>query len=87
MTGVQVEGTKTRTVIVNGQAREVADKELGYWDVVRLAFPGAGPAENILYTVAYRKGEDKKPKGTLVDGDTLHIKDGMVIDVKHTNRS
>ena len=78
---------KTYTVVVNGQEKPVSQKELGFWDVVHLAFPDAQPSGTVLYTVAYRKGEDKKPKGTLVEGETVHVKDGMVFDVKHTNRS
>jgi len=87
MTVAEKAKQKAVTVIVNGQAKTVTEKEVSYLDVVRLAFPGAEPSETMIYTVAYRKGEDKKPKGTLVEGDTVHVKDGMVFDVKHTNRS
>lgn len=78
---------KTYTVIVNGRQKEVNQKELTFWEVISLAFDNPAPGPQIFFTVAYRKGEDKKPKGTLVEGDTVKVKDGMVFDVTRTDKS
>jgi hypothetical protein len=78
---------KHSTIIVNGRQRAVTEKKLSFEDVVNLAFENPGWGPDIFFTVAYRKGEDKKPKGTLVAGDTVVIKDGMVFDVTRTDKS
>lgn len=78
---------KTVTIIVNGRRKEVTGKELSYEAIVNLAFdnnPPTGP--NVVITVTYAKGEDDK-QGTLLPGKTVKIKDGMVFNVKATDRS
>jgi hypothetical protein len=37
--------------------------------------------------VAYSRGDNNKPQGTLVPGESVKAKDGMVFDVTPTNRS
>lgn len=75
------------TIVVNGREKTVTEKELGYWDVVRLAFPGAKPQPNIVFTVAYRKGKSGQ-KGTLAEGgEPVHVHQHMIFDVSRTDRS
>src|SRR5688572_4971643 len=70
---------KTYTIIVNGRKREVTDHELNYWEVIRLAFPDAQPAPNIVYTVTYSgPGKD----GSLVEGQSVKIHDRMIFCVR-----
>ncbi|BFU96780.1 MAG: hypothetical protein NTNFB02_35020 [Nitrospira sp.] len=78
---------KTFTIIVNGRKKEVATKELSYADIVNLAYdnnPPTGP--NIVITVTFKKGEGDK-QGTLLPGDTIKIKDGMIFNVTATDKS
>jgi hypothetical protein len=78
---------KTFTIIVNGRKREVTAVELSYEDVVNLAYdndPPKGP--NVVITVTYSKGEDDK-QGTLLPGQDVKVKNGMVFNVKATDRS
>jgi hypothetical protein len=78
---------KTFTIIVNGRKKEVATKELSYVDIVNLAYdnnPPTGP--NIVITVTFKKGEGDK-QGTLLPGDTIKIKDGMIFNVTATDKS
>lgn len=78
---------KRITIIVNGRKKEVAAKELSYTDIVNLAYdnnPPTGP--NIVITVTYKKGEGDK-QGTLLPGDTIKIKDGMIFNVTATDKS
>lgn len=48
-------------------------------------YPDKNP--NIIYTVTYRRGEGKKPEGTLVEGESVKVKDGMIFDVTRTDKS
>lgn len=83
------EGTKARTVIVNGTPKEVSKRELTFEQVVELAFPNNpwGNA-NTIYTVAYRRGEGSKPQGSMVQGgESVKVKDGMIFDVTPTDKS
>lgn len=74
-------------IIVNGREKIVTEQELSYVDVVRLAFEQPTFNESIVYTVTYKRGPDHKPEGTLVEGDTVKVKPGMIINVTRTDKS
>ena len=76
---------KTFSIVVNGRPREVSERELTYLQVVQLAYPGEVPTENIVFTVtySYHNGKD----GTLVDGQSVKVKDRMVFNVRKTDKS
>lgn len=78
---------KDFTVIVNAQERVVQKDELTFDEVVRLAFENPPTGENVLFTITYRRGRGEKPEGTLLEGETLKIKEGMIINVTQTDRS
>jgi len=78
---------KEITIFVNGRPKVVTKKEMSFWEIVALAFDNPAPGPQIFFTVAYRKGDDKKPKGTLVEGETVNVKDGMIFDVTRTDKS
>jgi hypothetical protein len=78
----------TVTIVVNGKAKAVPkNAELSFWDIVKLAFENPQTGDGIQYTVQYTRGHGNKPAGTLVEGQTVKIKDGMEFDVTSTNRS
>jgi hypothetical protein len=78
----------TVTIIVNGRPKSVPKKaELGFWDVVKLAFENPPTGDGIQYTVQFTRGHGNKPSGALVEGQTVKVKDGMEFDVTQTNRS
>lgn len=85
--GRQDDKSRDITIIVNGRPKVVASKELSFAEIIRLAFdaPPAGP--NIVFTVTYRRGEGNKPEGTLVEGETVKIKEGMIFNVTSTDKS
>ena len=74
-------------IIVNGREKIVAQHELTYVDVVRLAFENPEFTENVIYTVTYKRGPDQKPEGTMVAGDLVKVKPGMIFNVTPTNQS
>jgi len=77
---------KEYTIIVNTREKVVTEKELSFSDIVALAYetPPTGP--NIVFTVTYRRGHGNQ-QGSLVEGQSVKIKDGMVFDVSCTDKS
>jgi len=75
------------TIIVNGREKIVTQHELSYVDVVRLAFENPQFNENIVYTVTYKRGPDDRREGTMVEGDTVKVKPGMIFNVTRTDKS
>jgi len=75
------------TIIVNGRQKVVALNELTFEDLVALAFDNPPVGQNIVFTVTYRRGHGNKPEGTLVEGDLVKIKEGMVFNVTATDKS
>ncbi|MBX5167029.1 hypothetical protein HJB87_26860 [Rhizobium sp. NZLR4b] len=78
---------KAVTIVVNGEAKETSEIRLSFDEAIALAFGSAPTGPNIVFTIAYRKGPAQNPKGTLVKGETVKIKNGMVFDVTATDRS
>lgn len=78
---------KDYTIIVNGRQKVVTKNELSFTEIVALAFDNPPTGPNIVFTVTYRKGEGNKPEGTLIEGETVKIKSGMVFNVTATDKS
>jgi len=78
---------KPVTVLVNARPKEVASKALTFEEVVALAFENPPTGENVMSTVTYRRGEGNKPEGSLVAGETVKVKEGMIINVTATDKS
>ncbi|MFA6896875.1 MAG: multiubiquitin domain-containing protein [Patescibacteria group bacterium] len=77
---------KESTIIVNGREKIVTGKELTFTQIVELAFgPSTNP--NTIYTVIYKKGDNDKPEGTMVNGDKVKIKNKMIFNVTATDKS
>jgi Multiubiquitin len=74
-------------VVVNGQRREVHTARLTFDEVVALAFCPVPTGEGVQFSVQYTRGPEGKPSGTLVEGQSVEVKDGMEFDVTQTNRS
>ncbi len=74
------------TIVVNGRERTVTQKELTFDELVVLAF-GPPNYDSSVYTITYRKGPDKMEKGTLVQGESVKLKSGMIFNVVRTDKS
>ena len=74
-------------IIVNGREKIFTEKKISFTQVVELAFNTTEIDGTTCYTVTYSKGEDKKPKGTMVKGDTITVKSGMIFNVTDTDKS
>lgn len=78
---------KEYSIIINGRPKTVTSKELSYEEIVNLAFNNNPPSgQNVVITVTYAKSEHNK-QGTLLPGDSIKIKNGMVFNVRATDRS
>lgn len=80
--------TKTTTVVVNGRLREVSGKEMSFDQVVQLAFENPPHGAETIFSVTFRKGgNEHRPEGVMVEGDSVKIKKGTTFNVSATNRS
>ena len=80
------EGPKKFEIIVNARPKSWNEDAISYSQIVDLAFPPPhGPNE--VFTVQYSHGPKDNPQGTLVEGQTVTVKSGMVFDVTRTDKS
>lgn len=78
---------KDISIIVNGREKPATTKELTFDQLVALAFDDPPSGEFICFTITFRKGHGNKPEGTLIEGETVKIKDGMIFNVTETDKS
>ncbi|MGA7521985.1 MAG: multiubiquitin domain-containing protein [Acidobacteriaceae bacterium] len=78
---------KVYKIIVNGRKKEVTTKTLTFDHVVALAFNPVPVGPTVQFSVTYRKGPRRNHEGTLTEGETVRVKDGMIFDVTETNKS
>ena len=78
---------KEQVIIVNGKPKSYEGKKISYEEVVILAFGDDAFNEQFNYIVMYSKGNQDKPKGTLVAGESVKVKHKMIFNVKRTIRS
>ncbi len=75
------------SIIVNGRKKVVDGRTITYRQLIALAFDPVPTGPNIEFTVTYRNGPPENPKGTMVQGDSVHITNGMVFNVTYTDKS
>jgi hypothetical protein len=78
---------KTFTIRVNTEPFEVVERYQTFDQIVKLAYPVPPEGQNIMFTVMYRHGPKENPKGSLLEGQSVKVKDGMIFDVTPTDRS
>jgi multiubiquitin len=81
------ESGQPTTIIVNGRPIMVEAKELTFVELVRLAFADAVFNATTIYTITFKRGRGEKPEGTLVEGESVKIKDGEIFNVARTDKS
>lgn len=88
-TGVERFYTRLKeiTIIVNSREKTVTKKELTFDELVALAFENPPSGEFICFTITYRNGPRNKPEGTLIEGKSVKIKEGMIFNVTATDKS
>ena len=78
---------KLVTIVVEGTPHKWPKGDISYDDVVALEVPNHTPDSNILYSVGYERGKGSKPEGTLSQGSTVSVKEGMIFHVTETGQS
>lgn len=71
-------------IIVNGRQHSIPGDRLTYAELVALAFPGSSTTD-VLYSVMY--SGPNMADGSLAQGGSIAIRNGMKFDVSPTNRS
>lgn len=74
-------------IIVNARQHEVADDEISYDALVALAFNPVPSGPDITFSITYSKGPRPDPEGSVPEGGSVAIKNGMIFVVTQTNRS
>jgi hypothetical protein len=85
-TGEHEHGPKPVTIYVNTTAHTVEKGKISFDEVVKLAYPVPPPGANVGFTVLYQRGQSNQD-GTLVAGQSVEVKDGMIFDVTPTDLS
>ncbi len=81
-----VEEERKFEIIVNGKPKPWYEETINYSQVVDLTFPPPHkPTE--VFTVQYSHGPKENREGTLVEGQAVTIKSGMIFDVTRTDKS
>ena len=86
MENVNSQKDKNFNLIINAKPTKWDDKTISYSQVVDLAFPPPHK-ETEIFTVQYSRGPHDNPQGTLVKGQSVKVKSGMVFDVTRTDKS
>ena len=74
------------TIVVNGRPRVVTTNEISFAEVIALA-ENLPTGENVVFTITYRRGHGNKPEGTLTEGKSVKVKEGMIFNVRATDKS
>jgi hypothetical protein len=78
---------RTITIIVNGRKKTVEQSRLRFRELLAIAFDPVPDGPNWCFTVTYRNGPNSNPEGTLVEGQSIRIKEGMIFNVTATDKS
>lgn len=73
------------TIYVNGREKHYGEAKISYAQVVQLAYPNDQPNPDINYTVTYSIPHGKD--GTLAEGQSVAVTNGMSFNVAKTHRS
>lgn len=76
---------KTVTIKVNGRPRVVEKRRHTYREIAAIAYPNPD-FENFNYTTTYLHGVDDA-EGDLVEGESIAVKNGMVFNVRRSDKS
>ncbi|MEU5554077.1 multiubiquitin domain-containing protein [Micromonospora sp. NPDC047793] len=81
------EKDKHYAIVVNAQPFTVTTREVTFAQIVKLAFGVEGDDPDKTFTITYRKSDNARHDGTLVEGGTVKVKNGTVFNVTSTTRS
>lgn len=74
-------------LIVNGEKKRYDEKKISFRQVVELAFGRDANTDKTYYTITYKNGPEENPSGSMVFGQTVKVKKGMIFNVTPTGQS
>jgi Multiubiquitin len=74
------------TIIVNGRAKKWTKDKISYDQLVALSSLPLPSGPNPGFTITYHNGPDHSD-GTVISGQSVGVRDGMVFNVTPTNQS
>ena len=74
-------------LVVNGEQKTWDEKKISFAQVVKLAFGVYEDNPQVVYSVTYKRGDDSKPEGSMVKGDTIVVKDNELFHVSKSGES
>jgi len=78
---------KQVTIFINGTPKVVQKERLTFEEIIALSFDKPPTGDGVQFTVQYSRGHSNNSKGSLVEGQSVQVKEGMEFDVTSTNRS
>jgi hypothetical protein len=72
-------------IVVNGQQETWDHKKISYEQVVKLAFPHGPFGGDVRYSVSWTKPDGQE--GSLRPGQSVDVVEGMIFDVRNTDKS
>jgi len=81
------ERLSTIKIKLNGRPRNVPAGKISYETLVEMADLTVQAGPNIYYTITYRKGPRQNPEGSMQPGEKVLVKNGMVFNVRATDKS
>lgn len=72
-------------IAVNGEAEVWRHRKITYEEVVKLAFPDGPTGGDVRYSVSWTKPDGHE--GSLRPGHSIDVVDGMIFDVRNTDKS
>ena len=72
-------------IAVNGEAEVWHHRKITYENVVKLAFPDAPAGGDVRYSVSWTKPNGQE--GSLRPGHSVDVVEGMIFDVRNTDKS
>ena len=74
-------------IVVNGDRCVVRGDRVTFEEIIKIAYPVPPQGVDVQFTVQFTRGPESRPTGTLIEGQSAKIRDGMEFDVTPTNRS
>jgi hypothetical protein len=80
-------GDENAKIFVNSREKTVPGPSISFEEVTKLAFPDLAGKPQVFFTVTYKRGCESKPKGDLLKGQSINVKNGMQFNVRATDKS
>lgn len=75
------------TIIINGRKREVRERRLTFAQILALEYQPVPSGPDWVFTVTYYNGPRSNPSGSLLEGQSVAIQQGMVFNATATDKS